>query len=263
MSRAATLPAVASGAAVRARGAALTAVLVLGALLRLAYVDRPFDYRIAHPWRQLSDYLAITRSFARGPRHPLSADRLARRHARLRRDGAAGDPVDRRAHLPRRRPLGAGAARPGGGVDRGAAPLRDARDPPAAAGRGAGRDLAIAVNPVLLVLATAIQPEPLLDVCCLLAVLLLWRWREQPGAARLLLAAAAQRRRCWPNCRRRTSASSSRRSWRRLGNSGAARAGGVGRRRRGASRRRRWPGTLANRFGSSTACRSASATRAT
>lgn len=192
MSRAATLAAAPSDAGVATRGAALTAVLLLGAVLRLAYVDRPFDYRIAHPWRQ-SDYLAITRSFAR--------EGMDIRYPRI--DWRGDTPGFAEMELPVVPWLGAvlyRAVGPSVPAQRGLAAALSiaalllfaalaARLLPAGAALFA--TLAMAVNPVLLVLATAIQPEPLLDVCCLLAVLLLARWREQPSATGLILAAAA------------------------------------------------------------------------
>lgn len=177
---------------VRVRGLALAAVLAAGALLRLAYVERPFDWRLAHAWRQ-SDYLAITRNFAR--------EGMDIRYPRI--DWRGDTPGFAEMELPLVPWLGAVLYRASG-------PSVPAQRALAAALSIAGlllfarlavrllpaggalfATLAFAVNPIQIELATAIQPEPLLDLCVLLAVLLLWRWRERPSGARLLAAAAA------------------------------------------------------------------------
>jgi hypothetical protein len=48
---------------------------------------------------------------------------------------------------------------------------------------------AFAFNPLLVYLAGAMQPEPLMLCLALLAVLLIWQWEDQPSFARLLAAA--------------------------------------------------------------------------
>ena len=192
MSRATGMAVPPSAARVQVRRVALVAVLLVGALLRLAYVDRPFDYRLAHPWRQ-SDYLAVTRNFAR--------EGLDIRYPRV--DWRGDTPGFVEMELPVVPWLGAVIYRTSGPsvpAQRGLAAalsiigllifaLLAARLLPA--GGALFATLAIAINPLLVELSTAIQPEPLLDVCCLLSVLLLWRWREQPSGGRLILAAAA------------------------------------------------------------------------
>lgn len=192
MSRATIRDVPPSAARVSLRGIALAAVLLVGTLLRLAYVDRPFDYRLAHPWRQ-SDYLAVTRNFAR--------EGMDIRYPRV--DWRGDTPGFAEMELPVVPWLGAVIYRtigPSVPAQRGLAAalsitgllifaLLATRLLPA--GGALFAILAIAVNPLLVELSTAIQPEPLLDVCCLLGVLLLWRWREQPSGGRLILAAAA------------------------------------------------------------------------
>jgi 4-amino-4-deoxy-L-arabinose transferase-like glycosyltransferase len=173
-------------------GLALGAVLLLGALLRLAYVDRPFDYRLAHPWQQ-AGYLAITRNFAREgmdiryPRIDWRGDTPGFVEMELPVVPWSGAVIYRAIgpSVPAQRGLAAALSITGLLLFA----LLATRLLPA--GGALFATLAVAVNPVLVELATAIQPEPLLDVCCLLSVLLLWRWREQPSAGRLIVAAAA------------------------------------------------------------------------
>jgi 4-amino-4-deoxy-L-arabinose transferase-like glycosyltransferase len=192
VSQAMTLDAAHGAARTRASSLALLGVLLLGGGLRLAYVDRPFDHRIAHPWRQ-SDYLAITRSFDREgmdiryPRVDWRGDTPGFAEMELPVVPWVGAAIYRAVgpSVPAQRALAAGLSI--------AALLLFAALAARLLPTGAAlfAVLAMAVNPVLLVLATAIQPEPLLDVLCLASVTLLWRWREQPSGGRLLLAAAA------------------------------------------------------------------------
>ncbi len=174
------------------RHAALAGVVLLGAALRLAYVDRPFDHRLVNPWRQ-SDYLAITRAFAREDMNIV--------YPRI--DWRGDTPGYAEMELPVVPWLGA--------------VLYRAVGPAIELQRGLAATLSIAalllfaalarrlltvdgallatllygLNPLLIILSTSLQPEPLLELCCLGAVALLWRWRQAPRPRRLLAAAAA------------------------------------------------------------------------
>ena len=180
------------GERVQMRDLALAATLLVGVVLRLAYVDRPFDYRLANPWQQ-SDYLAIARNFARegmdirNPRIDWRGDTPGFVEMELPVVPWVGAVIYRTIgpSVPAQRALSAGLSIAGLLLFA----LLAARLLPPAGARFA--TLVIAINPVLVELATTLQPEPLLDVCCLLSVLLLWRWSERPSGARLILVAAA------------------------------------------------------------------------
>lgn len=178
----------------RTRGRLFLAILLAGAALRLAYVWRPFDERMRAPWRQ-SDYLAIARNFARedgcilrpridwrgdtpglvemeGPIVPWIGGMLFRVfgvHAEILR--ALSCLAQLLSLL-----LFAGLAR------------RTLPD--------AGATLALAafaINPLLIDLATALQPEPLMLVLCTAAVVCLERFdtADAGGARWLVLCGAA------------------------------------------------------------------------
>ncbi|MDX2168973.1 MAG: glycosyltransferase family 39 protein [Deltaproteobacteria bacterium] len=173
------------------RRVALAAVLLLGVALRLQYVDRPFDHRLLNPWRQ-SDYLALTRNFAREDAN-LFYPRI---------DWRGDTPGYAEMELPLVPWLGAWLWRLHGPAVVGQRALAAAleigalllfaalarRVLPEAGALAA--TLLFALNPLLIVLATSLQPEPLLNLACVAAVLLLWRWLAAPRPATLLAAAA-------------------------------------------------------------------------
>lgn len=179
----------------RARGRLFLAILVAGAALRLAYVARPFDERMRAPWRQ-SDYLAIARNFARedgfilhpridwrgdtpglvemeGPIIPWLGGMLFRAfgiHAEILR--ALSCLAELLSLL-----LFAGLAR--------------RTLPPAGATLALA---AFAINPLLIDLATALQPEPLMLFLGLAAVVCLERFDSDAaggGGGWLILCGAA------------------------------------------------------------------------
>ena len=179
----------------KTRGRLFLAILLAGAALRLAYVARPLDARMRAPWRQ-SDYLAIARNFARedacilhpridwrgdtpglvemeGPIVPWIGGMLFRVfgiHAEILR--ALSCLVELLSLL-----LFAGLAR--------------RTLPPAGATLALA---AFALNPLLLDLATALQPEPLMLFLCLAAVVCVERFvaaGESAGALPTTAGAAA------------------------------------------------------------------------
>lgn len=171
--------------------AALWAILLVGILLRLNAVLLPFDHRLPNAWRQ-SDYFSIARNFDREGMNIL--------YPRI--DWRRDTPGYAEMEFPIVPWLGAALYRVAGphvqllrGLTAGfeiAALLLFARLawvllPPAGALFAL---LAFAVNPLLIVLSGSIQPEPLLNVCTLLCVTLLWRWRQQPSVLLLIGTAA-------------------------------------------------------------------------
>jgi hypothetical protein len=164
------------------------AVLLIGTVVRLAYVGRPLDHRISNPWRQ-SDYFAITRSFDREGLNPF--------YPRI--DWRGDTPGYAEMELPVLPWLGAllyRAVGPHVQVVRAlsvaalllfaALAARLLRPPGALFAL-----LAFACNPLLVLHSGALQPEPLLDVCTLACVALLWRWDVRPTPAQLYAVALA------------------------------------------------------------------------
>lgn len=170
---------------------ALIAVLALGALLRLAWVARPLDHRLISPWRQ-ADYAQIARNFDREGMNPLFP----------RVDWRGDTPGFVEAELPVVPWLGALLYRLFGEH------VQLARAVSAAFSTGAllafallarrllppdGALLAVAafaLNPLLVHLGASLQPDGLMLMLAILAVLALERW-ERSGRAGDLLAAAA------------------------------------------------------------------------
>jgi len=171
---------------------ALILAALIGTLARVAYVDRPLDHRLLAPWRQ-SDYTQVARNFHRGdlnilypqidwrgdtpgyvemefPLVPWLAavlDRVAGYHeafVRLPSSIAAVAALLLFAWLCRR-------VLPPTGVVFAVA--------------------AYAVHPLLVALATSMQPESVMLLLSLLAMTLIWSWDERPRRATLLAAAAA------------------------------------------------------------------------
>ena len=168
------------------------AVLLLGVAVRLAYVARPFDHRISNPWRQ-SDYFAIARNFDREGLNPFYP----------RVDWRADKPGYAEMELPILPWMGALLYRVvgphvqamralSGGLEVIALLLFAALASQLLRAQGAlFALLAFACNPLLVLHAGALQPEPVLDVCTLACVALLWRWNARPSPPRLLAAALA------------------------------------------------------------------------
>jgi len=171
----------------------LYAVLLAGAGLRLAWIARPLDARLGGaPWRE-ADYAQIARNFQRdggGFLHPRIdwrgdtpgfvemewpllpwiagrlPDRLGSRAVILRTFSAT---------------LSIGSLLLFAGL------ARRRLEPPAALFAVA----IAALNPLLVYLSSAMQPEPLMLFLALLAVVLLLRWDESPRPALLVGAGAA------------------------------------------------------------------------
>lgn len=180
--------------ACRARGLAVLAVAtVLGGIgVRLAFVHRPFDHRLLNPWRQ-SDYFQIARNFHRDGLHIL--------YPRI--DWRGDTPGYVEMEFPLLPWIGGvlfGLVGEHAQVLRAVAALLECvtlilfatfawklLSPVGAVFATA----AFALNPLLTVLASSIQPEPFMHCASLAAVMLLWSWREHGHFATLLAASAA------------------------------------------------------------------------
>ncbi|HET8947806.1 MAG TPA: glycosyltransferase family 39 protein [Candidatus Polarisedimenticolia bacterium] len=175
-----------------AAGRFFVALLLAGAALRLAFVARPLDHRLRAPWRQ-ADSFQIARNFAREDPSFL--------HPRIDWRGDTPGLVEMEApilpwiggmlfrvfgiHVQILRSLSCLAELLSlllfAGLARRALPPR-------------GAVLALAAyvfNPLLIDLATALQPEPLMLLLALAAVVAIERWNAGAGDAWLLLAGAA------------------------------------------------------------------------
>lgn len=174
-----------------ARRWALWGVLALGVAVRLAYVDRPFDGRINNAWRQ-ADYFQLARNFHREDANIL--------HPRV--DWRADTPGLAEMEFPLLPWLAGQLYRATGERVQVFRALSAGLEIAAfltfawLARRLVGwpGDLfaiaVVAVNPILVVGAGSLQPEPLLHLSSLLAIVLLWRWQQAPRPALLLGAAA-------------------------------------------------------------------------
>jgi 4-amino-4-deoxy-L-arabinose transferase-like glycosyltransferase len=179
--------------ALRGSSARLIVVIVLaGAALRLAYVNRPLDHRIRAPWRQ-SDYTQLARNYWREDPNLF--------HPRIDWRGDGPGLVEMEFPLV---PWTAGmlyhlfgyheailralsAILEIGGLLLFAGLARRLLP-----GDGALPAVAFyAVNPLLVYLSTAMQPEPLMLFFSLLAVTLIARWDRTESTAALFLAGAA------------------------------------------------------------------------
>jgi hypothetical protein len=170
----------------------LAVILFTGLALRLAYVTRPFDHRIRTTWRQ-SDYIQIARNFDREGMNIL--------YPRI--DWRRNTPGYVEAEFPLVPWLGAALYRTCGYHEwylRAVsclfavaalllfAWLASRLLPPAGALFAVA---AYAVNPLLIYLSTAIQPEPLMMFLSLAAFVLILRWEQQPDFTNLLAASLA------------------------------------------------------------------------
>ena len=170
----------------------LLAIVLIGSLTRVLYVDRPFDHRLLAPWRE-ADYTQLARNFYR--------DGLDILHPKI--DWRGDTPGYAEMELPVIPWLGAALYRVFGYHEAllrvpaalfgvlsmfvFAALCRRSLPPTGALFAAA----AFALNPLLIVLGNAMQPDPLMLVLSLVAVALIWRWQEDPTFAGLLAAAAA------------------------------------------------------------------------
>jgi len=176
----------------RSTALSMVAIVLAGAALRLAYVPRPLDHRMVAPWRE-SDYTQLARNYWREDPNLF--------HPRIdwRRDGPGLVEMEFPLipwtagmlyrllgyHEAILRALS--AILEIGGLLLFAALTRRLLPEP-----GAFAALAFyAVNPLLVYLSTAMQPEPLMLFFSLLAVVLIARWERTGSTAMLFLAAAA------------------------------------------------------------------------
>lgn len=170
----------------------LVLILVVGAIARVAHADRPFDHRTLTSWRE-ADYTQITRNFYREDPDIL----------RPRIDWRGDTPGFVESEFPLAPWLAAGLDRVFG--------YREAfaRVPSVVAAllsllvfAGLSRlalppngalvaNAVFALNPLLIYLATAMQPESLMVLFSLVSATLILRWNETPRPHLLLLAAAA------------------------------------------------------------------------
>ena len=170
----------------------MVAIVLAGAALRLAYINRPFDHRTLSSWRE-SDYTQLARNYWREDPNIL--------HPRIdwRRDGPGL--VEMEFPLV---PWAAGmlyhllgyheeilrtvsAVLEIGGLLLFAGLARRLLPAPSALAALAF----YVVNPLLVYLSTAMQPEPLMLFFSLLAVVLIERWDRTGSTPVLFLAAAA------------------------------------------------------------------------
>jgi 4-amino-4-deoxy-L-arabinose transferase-like glycosyltransferase len=168
----------------------LIAIALVGVVGRVAYVDRPLDHRLLASWRE-ADYTQLARNFYRDelnifypqidwrgdtpgyaemefPIVPWTAAVLDRlfgyREAWLRVPASIAAVLALLLFLRLCRQV----LPPGGALFAAAA---------------------FAVNPLLIYLATAMQPESLMLLLSILAMTLIWRWDERPEPATLFAAA--------------------------------------------------------------------------
>jgi 4-amino-4-deoxy-L-arabinose transferase-like glycosyltransferase len=174
----------------RAQRWTLIAIALVGVIGRVVYVDRPLDHRLLASWRE-ADYTQLARNFYRGelnifypqidwrgdtpgyaetefPLVPWTAAVLDRlfgyREAWLRVPPAIASVLALLLFLRLCRNL----LPPGGALFAGAA---------------------FAVNPLLICLATAMQPESVMLLLSIAAMTFIWSWRERPQRATLFAAA--------------------------------------------------------------------------
>ena len=169
----------------------LLLVVLVGIGLRLAYVNRPLDHRLRSPWRQ-ADYVQIARNFYRGDMNIF--------YPQI--DWREDTPGYVEAEFPFLPWTGALLYRVFGYHEEILRVLSAVLGiaslllflalchkflPPIGTLFAVA---AFAVNPLLMHLATAMQPEPVMLFLSLIAVALIWRWDERPNFANLLLASA-------------------------------------------------------------------------
>lgn len=176
----------------RSQFALLLLILLVGAIARVAHVDRPFDHRSLTSWRE-ADYTQITRNFYREDPDIL----------RPRIDWRGDTPGFVESEFPLAPWLAAGLDRAFGYHE------AFARVPSVVAAvlsllvfaslarltlspSGAlVANAVFALNPLLIYLATAMQPESLMVLFSLASAALILRWDQTPKPGLLMLAATA------------------------------------------------------------------------
>jgi hypothetical protein len=166
-------------------------VMLVGVGLRLAYVHRPFDHRLENPWRQ-ADYLQIAKNFRDDGMNIL--------YPRI--DWRGDTPGFAEMELPLLPWMGAllfevfgtrvqilrGLA---AAFEIGALLLFAAFARRMLATRGALFATAcFALNPILILSASSPQPDPVMHLSSLAAVVFAWSWYQTPAFSRLLAAAS-------------------------------------------------------------------------
>jgi hypothetical protein len=166
-------------------------LILVGVGLRLAYVHRPFDHRLENPWRQ-SDYLQVARNF--------QDDGMNILYPRI--DWRRDTPGFAEMELPLLPWMGALLFEVFGArvqILRGLAATFEIAALVLFAGfarrmlapRGALFATAcFALNPILIISASSPQPDPVMHLFSLAAVVFAWSWYCNPAFARLLAAAA-------------------------------------------------------------------------
>jgi dolichyl-phosphate-mannose-protein mannosyltransferase len=169
----------------------LRALLVAGIAARFAYVGRPFDDRLENPWRQ-SDYFQVARNFEREGMNIL--------YPRI--DWRGSTPGYTEMELPLLPWLGAALFHLVGTHVQVMRVLSAALEsltlllfaglarsllPPAGA---LFATAAFALDPLLLLLAGSLQPEPAMHLLSIAAVVMLVRWQETSRPRDLFAAAA-------------------------------------------------------------------------
>jgi hypothetical protein len=175
----------------RTQRAALMVVVLAGAIGRVAAVGRPLDHRLVSPWRE-ADHVQVARNFYGGDLNIL--------YPQI--DWRGDQPGYAEMELPVLPWIGAVLARVVGYGE----PLL--RVPSAAfsilslalfasmaraalpSGAGLFAVAAFAVNPLLVAMGSALQPDALMQFLVLLAMTCIWRWSDDPTTGRLLVACA-------------------------------------------------------------------------
>ena len=173
----------------------MAAVLLGGALLRVVGVDRPLDHRLANAWRA-SDYTQIARNFHREGLNPF--------YPRI--DWRGDTPGFVEMEFPMLPWLAAVCDRAFGYHEAYMRIFAAAFSVAALwlfsrlallllpAGCAVFATTAFALNPLLVRLGNAMQPEPAMIFFSILCMYQLERWRREPRGAGLLLTA------CWLAC---------------------------------------------------------------
>jgi hypothetical protein len=169
----------------------LLAIVLIGMASRVLYVDRPLDHRLLAPWRE-ADYTQLARNFYRDSLNILYPT------------------IDWRGDTPGYAEMEFPVIPWVGGVAYRVFGYNESllRVPAALLGvlsmlvfAGLARRVlspdgtlfavaAFALNPVLIVLGNAMQPDPLMVFLSLSAMALIWRWQDDPTFPKLLGAAA-------------------------------------------------------------------------
>lgn len=165
-------------------------IVVLGALLRVADAGRPFDHRLSNAWRA-ADYMQISRNYYRGslnilyPRVDWNADTPGYVEMEFPVIPWLAAVADRTlGYHENYMRLIAGACSLATLLLFGA--LARGNLPPLGAVLATA---AFALNPLLVRLGDAMQPEPLMLLGCVAVAYALDRWRRNPSNLKLMLVA--------------------------------------------------------------------------